>query len=184
MDSYFCIIIWKPVCQLVFLKNSVDTQNYENREVTEMPKISLEEYAQFPQQYETYFNDNIPWRNQLISLNSGLDLFAFRDSSNENVLIGKDGWLFLQEGQIRWNSRQDNDFYRKMILKNCRTVDACTALGTEQGREIYFLSCTEQRDNLPGKAAGIRNSCYRRNRGVSADKLFERTYGYFGCLAV
>ena len=95
MDSYFCIIIWKPVCQLVFLKNSVDTQNYENREVTEMPKISLEEYAQFPQQYETYFNDNIPWRNQLISLNSGLDLFAFRDSSNENVLIGKDGWLFF-----------------------------------------------------------------------------------------
>ncbi|MEI3302676.1 MAG: hypothetical protein V8R94_03540 [Lachnospiraceae bacterium] len=69
-------------------------------------------------------------------------------------------------------------------LKKFRTVDACTALGTEQGREIYFLPCTEQRDNLPGKAAGIRNSCYRRNRGVSADKLFERAYGYFGCLAV
>lgn len=98
VDSYFCVIIWKPVCQLVFLKNSVDTQNYENREVTEMPKISLEEYAQFPQQYETYFNDNIPWRNQLISLNSGLDLFAFRDSSNEKVLIGKDGWLFFTGG--------------------------------------------------------------------------------------
>ena len=76
-----------------------------------MPKISLEEYAQFPQQYETYFNDNIPWRNQLISLNSGLDLFAFRDSSNEKRPDWK-RWMavFYRREQIRWNSRQDNDF--------------------------------------------------------------------------
>ena len=94
----FALLFGSPFVSWFFLKNSVDTQNYENREVTEMPKISLEEYAQFPQQYETYFNDNIPWRNQLISLNSGLDLFAFRDSSNENVLIGKDGWLFFTGG--------------------------------------------------------------------------------------
>ena len=94
----FALLFGSPFVSWFFLKNFVDTQNYENREVTEMPKISLEEYAQFPQQYETYFNDNIPWRNQLISLNSGLDLFAFRDSSNENVLIGKDGWLFFTGG--------------------------------------------------------------------------------------
>ena len=45
----FALLFGSPFVSWFFLKNSVDTQNYENREVTEMPKISLEEYAQFPQ---------------------------------------------------------------------------------------------------------------------------------------
>lgn len=181
----FALLFGSPFVSWFFLKNSVDTQNYENREVTEMPKISLEEYAQFPQQYETYFNDNIPWRNQLISLNSGLDLFAFRDSSNENVLIGKDGWLFFTGGT---NPVEQSTGQRLLSEDDLEKIAGQLTLVQRwvqsRGEKIYFLSCTEQRDNLPGKAAGIRNSCYRRNRGVSADKLFERAYGYFGCLAV
>ena len=43
----FALLFGSPFVSWFFLKNSVDTQNYENREVTEMPKNSLEEYAQF-----------------------------------------------------------------------------------------------------------------------------------------
>lgn len=68
--------------------------NNENRALAEMPTLSMDNVLSFPKQYTDYINDNIPFRNYLITLNSAIDYFVFGVSSNDQVIIGKDNWLF------------------------------------------------------------------------------------------
>lgn len=90
----FLIVLVSPPFTFFFLGPYIDAVNYENRNIETKPVLTLMNYESFPQEYETYYNDNIPFRNQLIQLTSKLDFFLFRQSSNDNVDIGKQGWLF------------------------------------------------------------------------------------------
>ena len=73
---------------------AVDTANYENRTLAEFPKnVSVEEW---PSDFEDWLGDHAPFRNQLMTLNAGVNnLFGTLDSTD--VLRGKDGWLFLKD---------------------------------------------------------------------------------------
>ncbi|MCQ2518990.1 MAG: hypothetical protein MJ107_00520 [Lachnospiraceae bacterium] len=48
----------------------------------------------YPSSFENYWNDNIPFRNQMIRLNNSIDYYMFKTASNNKVEIGKNGWLF------------------------------------------------------------------------------------------
>lgn len=74
--------------------NHMDAENYENRESAERPVFSIHKIEEFPSAYEAYYNDHLPFRNGLIRLNSEIEYYIFQSSSNQNVIKGKDGWLF------------------------------------------------------------------------------------------
>ena len=74
------------------------TENTENRQLTELPELRLESISEYPDQYTSYFNDNFGLRNHLIKLNSLIKTQLFSISPIDNVIIGKDGWLFYREG--------------------------------------------------------------------------------------
>ena len=80
-----------------FLGTVLDKENHENRELAERPTLTLQNYKDFPKNYTAYLNDNLPFRNSLIRLNSATDYFLFRRSSNENVIVGKNNWLFYAD---------------------------------------------------------------------------------------
>lgn len=72
-----------------------DTTNYENRTLTSFPtaQTSIE---QWPGQFEDWLEDHAPFRNGFLTLKAGAGrLVGSLDSSN--VLLGKEGWLFLQD---------------------------------------------------------------------------------------
>lgn len=77
-----------------FLEKYADTANYENRQLNEPPRLTLDTYKQFPNLYERYFNDSLPFRNSFITLNNSIDYFLFNKASNDDVAIGLDNWLF------------------------------------------------------------------------------------------
>lgn len=84
------------------LRKHLDNQNYENRVPAERPQFSFAAIEDFPSSYEAYYNDHLPFRNQLIRLGGAIEYYAFHNSSNQNVVRGKDGWLF-------YNSFQDDN---------------------------------------------------------------------------
>lgn len=92
--STFLIIIASPFFTWFFLEQYLDSENYENRSLAPKPVLSLENYESFSKEYESYYNDNIPFRNQLIRFNNSIDYFLFKQSPSARVDIGKDGWLF------------------------------------------------------------------------------------------
>lgn len=110
-----------------------DTNNYENRELTLKPRLTVENYLDYSQLYTKYINDNMPFRNAFIQLNSRIDYYLFKRSSNKNVLIGKNGWLFYSE---EVNGISPLDDYQGL------------ALYTTEELERIADNCIKQRDYL------------------------------------
>ena len=90
----FIIIICSSWILWFFLEKYTDTTNYENRQMAEQPRLTLDTYRQFSMKFNSYFNDNIPFRNSLVTLNNAIDYFVFKRSSDSRVAIGSDNWLF------------------------------------------------------------------------------------------
>lgn len=97
--SYLIIVIF--ICclclpQLIWLiiGSRIESENNENRQLTAMPRFSLEGYGNYSKEFEDYYNDNMPFRSWLISLNRKLNYFVFLETLSDLVILGDDGWLF------------------------------------------------------------------------------------------
>lgn len=81
----------------LMISGTADTSD-ENRKLHELKEVhSLEDYQKFPADFEAFFNDRIPFRNELITLKSAADYYLFNTTSSERAAIGKDGWLFFTD---------------------------------------------------------------------------------------
>ncbi len=52
-----------------------------------------------PKRIADWFDTNLPVRVPAIRLDAFADLHIFRDSPNQSVLLGREGWLFYRQSQ-------------------------------------------------------------------------------------
>lgn len=90
----FALLFILPPLTWPLLKPLFSGENRENRNLAEKPALTSENFESFPAEYEAYYNDALPFRNQLIRLNNTLQYFLFRQQDINGVAIGRDGWLF------------------------------------------------------------------------------------------
>ncbi len=102
----FTVVLLLPVLFFGVFRSHFDTNNYENRTLAQFPVLG--EYIDgvpvtiqtFPGMFDSWFNDHLPFRNQLLTLNGRLDYEVLGTSSSESVIVGKDGWLFYKGAQV------------------------------------------------------------------------------------
>lgn len=95
LTAGFAALLAGPGLLWLGVNSFCDTTNYENRTLTAFPtaQTSIE---QWPGQFEDWLEDHAPFRNGFLTLKAGADrLVGSLDSTN--VLLGKEGWLFLQD---------------------------------------------------------------------------------------
>lgn len=90
----FVLLFIVPQLLYPFVKPYLNNANTENRTLAEKPSLTADGFESFPADYEEYYNDAMPYRNQLIRLNNTLQYFLFRQQDINGVAIGRDGWLF------------------------------------------------------------------------------------------
>ena len=103
----FLILLILPTIVFGLFGQYFDQTNYEKREAAERPKFSLSTISSFPAAYESYYNDRIPFRNQLIELKSLSDYYLFKQSPSKSVVLGSDGWLFYETNKEQQNPIND-----------------------------------------------------------------------------
>ncbi len=94
--------------------NNFDTENNENRELAAFPEVSLASVAEFPQQFEAYYKDHVPFKNDLVKFGNFIDTGIFRNTKIGDVVIGKDNWLFYlpaREGEDAMADYQKTNVY-------------------------------------------------------------------------
>ena len=126
----FAVIICGSRGIWFFAEKYVDATNYENRNMATRPELTLDTYENFSKEYTSYFNDNLQFRNNLITMNSAIDYFGFGRASNGSVIVGKDNWLF-------YNNVSDGD------PVSCYQG---TNLYTEEELKAVAANCMKQRD--------------------------------------
>lgn len=102
--NYVYIILFFSAIYLPFILNNFipnDTVvNNENRVLAEIPDFSLSEIEEYPTKFETYFNDNLPYRSKIINLWRDFNFLCFSESPDEKVIVGHnkgDLWLFYND---------------------------------------------------------------------------------------
>ena len=90
---FLCFLITPNIIYRIFYKN-FDHTNYENRTLASKPILVLTNINEYPKKYEEYFNDYLPFRNELVRLKNLNDIFIFKNSLYHKVLVGKERWLF------------------------------------------------------------------------------------------
>ncbi|MBR0451768.1 MAG: hypothetical protein IJI78_07220 [Oscillospiraceae bacterium] len=88
----FMAMLILPVLAYPVLAQFIDTENHENRVLAEFPSVS--DGADYFSKLTVWFNDNLPYKNQLVSLHSSLFMSLFNTTPNPRVVVGEDGWLF------------------------------------------------------------------------------------------
>lgn len=69
----------------------------ENRTLAEMPSVKTESGKlnfDFFSEFDTYFSEHFAFRQELVTLDGKIRAELMGTSSNKDVIIGKDGWLY------------------------------------------------------------------------------------------
>lgn len=90
------VFLLVPVAVFALIGKYTDTTNYENRTLAEAPILGETSVDDFPSTFEDWFNDHLPFRNQILSLNGWIDYKFLHTSSSDTAIVGRDGWLFYK----------------------------------------------------------------------------------------
>ena len=152
----FLAAIYVPALSYQVVSRYMDTSNYENRESAVRPKLTIENYSDFPEEFEEYYDDHLPFRNQWITLNNSIDYYIFSQSSSDDVLIGKDGWLFYtseKDGNPVKQSTGEWMFTEKQLKKIAKNLKKTKKTLENQGiRFVLFIAPNKEtiyKDELP-----------------------------------
>lgn len=88
----FILILLLPLLDSIFHFSPIKDL-FEKRLPIEKPQFALS--AQYPQNFEKYFNDNYGFRKTLISANSKIMDKFFDESPDSRAVIGLDGWFYF-----------------------------------------------------------------------------------------
>jgi alginate O-acetyltransferase complex protein AlgJ len=73
----------------------------EKRTLAELPKLRRKTISTFPTGFENFFNDHLFKRTEMVALRNFAKYSVWGTSGNDDVIVGKAGWLYLaSEGSV------------------------------------------------------------------------------------
>lgn len=129
----------------------LDTGNHENRTLAPLPEFTAANYGNITSQLSAYYDDHLPFKNQLVRVNSFLEKTVNVVPSvlemingTENVTRGKDGWLFYTVHTEEENSVEDylgtNRYTEEELVKLAEKYNRFSEyLSAYGGEAVLFL---------------------------------------------
>jgi len=160
--TFFAVLLL-PIGQIFF---GTTTENIENKTLQTKPVWSLATWQEYPQLYEAYYNDTLPYKNIFVKVYNKFIYNVFYHSPANYVIRGKDDWLFYHS-KYRADGDELGDYQRTATLSDVELAiitDKMTRLKNlcdEIGAEFYVLIGPNKMeiygdDYLP--AAYVRNN--------------------------
>lgn len=162
----FLVLCTVPLVGWIF---GYDNANAEKRTLAEMPKIISEDgiNADFTIEFDDYFTDNFAFRSDMITMHAALEDAVFSHSVSDQVIIGKDGWLFFTPTLNDYKKNgvlTDSDIYRLV-----RTLEIQQEALREKGIDFVFTIA-------PNKASIYAEYMPDRYAKVSSQSNVEKLY--------
>ncbi|MTK62890.1 hypothetical protein GMA65_13765, partial [Turicibacter sanguinis] len=142
VTMFFSLILVLPL-SYVWIDDYVDTNNYENRDLYQFP-LHTNNLREFFTEFEKFFNDRLPYKNQFTKLNSIINYKIFNCIESDNVLLGDDNWLFYKstnDGNSLADYQGTNHFNNKQLnLISERLSDYKETLQTKDIDFVLFIA--------------------------------------------
>ncbi len=112
-------------------------ESLENATIAPRPDFSLAEITDFPKEYEEYYNDHVPFREPLIRLDSYFSYYVLNKSPTDEVVVGSDGWLFLEESVQDY--KNSNAYTEEQLLELAEKFETTSSYLAQQDIEFYIM---------------------------------------------
>lgn len=151
----FALIILVPRVVWTAASDRFATAATENTVVTQLPRLTKDNYRSWAGSVESYFNSNVPFRSQLISLNSLMDIQLFKEKSiNDKVVIGDNNWLFYSEESNIEDYKGSNLYSEEQLEQIAKSLTVTKEYLEKQGSEfVIFIAPNKEtiygEGNLP-----------------------------------
>lgn len=174
----FILMITLPTLSMMFGDGKVGADNAEKRELAAMPVFKKEDgsiNSDFFAEFDDYMSDNFGFRSFLVNAFSTVKASVFKTSSEEDVIIGKDDWLFYSETL--------DDYTRNGVLSKDdiysigKTLDLINEYVESKGGKLVFFIAPNKNTIYPEKMPYY----YRKGSGSSnlellSNALADRAY--------
>lgn len=135
----FCMVIFLPMLGTSFPPLNFAPEINEMRSLKESPPFSFEEISNFPDNYESFFNDHFGFRNGLILLNNLVRLNTFGVSGSPKVVAGKKGWLYYTGNKVIDDYRGINHLSNDDLKQWQTNLESKEAWLASQGIDYLFI---------------------------------------------
>ncbi len=152
-------------------------ENKENRTLAQMPSLitsdsdSKKFNTKFGQEFETYISDNFGFRQEVISGWNAAQYFFFNDSAVENVMVGKDKWLFYSSTAADYEGT--NLYSDRMIFRIAKTAELMERYASDSGAAYVFTIAPNKATIYPEYVS----SKYKKSERTNLSRLSEALSG-------
>ena len=169
----FLLILISPFVLSIFFTDIEDQG--ENRTLTEKPVFNIYTINTFSKEYESYFNDHIPFRNIIININSKIKYFCFHDSPNNNVVIGENNWLYLKDEIDSY--KKINVYNEKTLVTAAKYFNDISNYCTKNGAQLIIFIPPDKASIYPENVPDYVKACnFPKNRAeVFAEYINKNT---------
>lgn len=110
--AFFVVALWVPLLSNLTASSDGGLNAVEKRKMAEMPTLdgSFTSLREFPAKFSKYYDDNFGLREALIGWHNHAKGMLLHLSPARNAIIGKQGWLFLGDGNIVADYRATHPF--------------------------------------------------------------------------
>ncbi|WP_163335900.1 hypothetical protein [Desulfopila sp. IMCC35008] len=147
----------------------------EKRKLAQFPTVgkSLDSIEQFPDEFETYFNDHFGLRDFYISIYNSTFTKLFRTSPNKNVILGREGWLYMAASGVL------SDFLGQRITNESTIIDYVEELVDRQqwfnDRGVRYLFVP-----VPNKIQVYPEYLPAIYAGLAGETVYEKLFNRLG----
>ena len=127
---FLCFLIMPNIIYKIFY-DSFDHTNYENRTLASKPILVLTNINEYPKKYEEYFNDYLPFRNELVKLKNLNDIKAFNNLVHKDLILGKEKMNNIGKDYININ----NIFLQR--IDNAENTPSLAQLASLRNSKLY-----------------------------------------------
>lgn len=159
----------------IFLYTGVEFSSSENRQLQEKPSFKIKYINDYPTEYTSYYEDNMPFKDFLVKCNAYINVHLFKTSPENAVILGKDGWLFYnskyKEGTDTLEDYIGSERMNESKLEACKDIllrmqAACHKQGSE-----FILMIAPNKMSVYGEY--MPDKYYKYDEKTTADILVD-----------
>ena len=145
---FLCFLIMPNIIYRIFYKN-FDHTNYENRTLASKPIFMSTNINEYPKKYEEYFNDYLPFRNELVKLKNLNDIFVFNNLVHKDLILGKEKWLFLKWDSLIPNYMGTYTYTTEELERAKNNLIRLKEVFNQNGADFYMVICPDKNQIYP-----------------------------------
>lgn len=132
----FVVVCVIPVFTMPFF---AEEESAEKRELSEKPVLYSQEDGfnmNYTSQLNTYLTEHFSFRSDLVTLWSVIQAKVFSSSTQENVIVGKDDWLYFADTLNDYTGK--SVFTQKEVSSIVKTLDLINETVEKNGGKLVF----------------------------------------------